>query len=336
MTFRRVDAHDPTQFDPWYEVLAQCHRHDSDGASSSWQPAEIRARASDNGSGNVWHMLAHTDGDRVVAISWLEVNDVDNTHTVRGSFFVRPDVRRLGHGRRAIAETEQYARELGRREVVISASEGRHNLGAGPNRSFAPRLGYTLLDEAARRDISWPRPTGELDRLEAQWLPRSSGYRIESWPAPSPDTALDDLAYLAGIMPVEAPRGELEIEPEEWDAERFRAYEQRADNMGRHLFVAVARHEASGRIVAFSQLTCSRTQPDTAYQWDTLVTRAHRGHKLGALMKIANMRQLERSGLPTERITTFNSVANAPMISVNDELGAEVAGAYVDWRKVFS
>jgi hypothetical protein len=77
----------------------------------------------------------------------------------------------------------------------------------------------------------------------------------------------------------------------------------------------------------------SRDQPQTAYQWDTLVIRHHRGHRLGGLLKIATMRLLEEGRYPTEKITTFNSVLNAPMIAVNEALGARIAGAMVAWRK---
>jgi hypothetical protein len=45
------------------------------------------------------------------------------------------------------------------------------------------------------------------------------------------------------------------------------------------------------------------------------------------------MRLLEAGRYPTKKITTFNSMLNAPMIAVNEALGAHVAGAIVAWRK---
>jgi hypothetical protein len=85
--------------------------------------------------------------------------------------------------------------------------------------------------------------------------------------------------------------------------------------------------------VGYSELTVSRDQPQTAYQWDTLVVRRHRGHRLGGLLKVATMRLLESGQYPTRKITTFNSMLNEPMIAVNEALGARVAGAMVAWRK---
>jgi hypothetical protein len=77
----------------------------------------------------------------------------------------------------------------------------------------------------------------------------------------------------------------------------------------------------------------SRDQPQTAYQWDTLVVRRHRGHRLGGLLKVDTMRLLEAGAYQTQKITTFNSKLNGPMIAVNEALGARVAGGMVAWRK---
>ncbi len=88
--------------------------------------------------------------------------------------------------------------------------------------------------------------------------------------------------------------------------------------------------------MGFSELTVSRERPAVAYQWDTLVTRPHRGHGLGALMKLANMDQLDASRYPTKTIVTYNAANNAAMIAVNDALGARVNGGIVTWRKVLN
>jgi hypothetical protein len=87
-------------------------------------------------------------------------------------------------------------------------------------------------------------------------------------------------------------------------------------------------------MAVLSELTVSRERPETAYQWDTLVMRAHRGHRLGALMKIATMRELEAGHYATTTIMTSNSSLNTAMIALNEQLGAYRAGGIVTWRKV--
>ena len=50
-----------------------------------------------------------------------------------------------------------------------------------------------------------------------------------------------------------------------------------------------ARHEATGRIVAFTEVVVPLGAPESAWQHDTLVMREHRGHGLGFAMKVANL-----------------------------------------------
>ena len=70
-----------------------------------------------------------------------------------------------------------------------------------------------------------------------------------------------------------------------------------------------------------------------AYQWDTLVLADHRGHRLGQLVKAANLRAL-RAGLPqVRRVVTWNAESNAPMLRVNRALGFEPVGRMVEWQK---
>lgn len=333
MTFRRIDATNAVDFDPWFDLLRRSEELRGDHPSEGWHPDEIRARAVRLDAPSVEHLVVHEHDGDLVALSSFEVDRDDNTHMVRVDFHVDPDLRRRGHGTRAVAEVETYARSLGRRELIIAPREGIDDLGRGANRSFAPRVGYTLHDEAARRDLAWPRPVGELDRLWDSWVGSSTGYDVRAWRAPTPDEHLAGLAHLMAIMPVEAPHGDLDVEEETWDADRMRAFEERTDAMSRDLYVAVAAREDTGQFVGFSHLTCSRLQPGTAYQWNTLVQRADRGHRLGGLMKVANLRQFAERGTPTRRITTFNSVTNTPMIDVNEALGARVGGAIVEWRK---
>ena len=126
---------------------------------------------------------------------------------------------------------------------------------------------------------------------------------------------------------------DIDVEAEHWDAARVRLHEATTDAMGRDLLVAAARHRASGELVGYSELTVSREQPQTAYQWDTLVVGRHRGHRLGGLLKVTTMRLLEAGGYRTKKITTFNAAMNGPMIAVNEAIGARVAGAMVAWRK---
>jgi GNAT superfamily N-acetyltransferase len=299
-----------------------------------WHPEEWRARSLDETAPKVHHLYAYgPTPDAPVAVGALEVTRDDNLHWIRGDLFVDPSHRRHGHGTAVLRALEARARELDRASLLINVIEGAHEIGAGPNRPFATARGYRVAEENVRRDLAWPRPIGELDRRWDEWSPHALDYEIVSWTKGTPAELVDGRAHLSSIMPTETPHVDLDVESERWDAARVRHHEETTDRMGRDLLVAAARHRTTGELVGYSELSVSREQPGTAYQWDTLVVRGHRGHRLGGLLKITTMRLLEAGDYATQKISTFNSVLNGPMIAVNEALGARVAGGMVTWRK---
>jgi GNAT superfamily N-acetyltransferase len=334
LNFSRIDPRDDALFDAWFGVLQRSERLRSNGENQGWHPDEWRARSLDETAPKVHYLYAYgVSPTTPVAVAALEVTRDDNLHWIRGDLFVDPSERRRGYGSVVLGELERCARALDRTSLLISVIEGSHEIGSGPNRLFAERHGYRLAEENVRRDLEWPRPDGDLDRLFDVWAPHALDYDVIAWNDGTPDELVDDYAFLSSIMPIETPHVDLDVEAEQWDAARVRSHEVTTDEMGRDLLVAVARHRASNVLVGFSELSVSREQPATAYQWDTLVVRAHRGHRLGGLLKIATMRLLESGNYATTKISTFNSVLNGPMIAVNEALGARVAGAMVAWRK---
>src|SRR6478672_10887907 len=76
-----------------------------------------------------------------------------------------------------------------------------------------------------------------------------------------------------------------------------------------------------GEPVGYSSLYLPRTRPEHAHQYDTLVLRAHRGHRWGAMLKVANLRQLERLPVPDIAARrwpdTYTAQGNAPMRAVS-------------------
>ena len=86
-----------------------------------------------------------------------------------------------------------------------------------------------------------------------------------------------------------------------------------------------------GRLVAFTDLQVPLAQPERAHQGGTLVLREHRGHRLGALMKAAVLRELAATMPEVRRISTYNSEDNTPMVAVNEALGFRPAGQLSTW-----
>jgi GNAT superfamily N-acetyltransferase len=332
--FARIDANDDAQFDAWFGVLQRSEQSREGERGQGWHPDEWRARSVDESAPRYFRLYSYGPAILApVAVGALEVTREDNLAFIEGNLFVDPSARRRGYGSAALGELEACARELGRPTLVIFVIEGAREIGTGPNRTFAAHHGYRVAEENVRRDLPWPRPDGELERRWQEWSPFATDYEIISWNDGTPEELVDARAHLSAIMPAETPHVDIDVEVEHWDAQRVRIHEETTDRMGRDLLVAAARHRDTGELVGYSELTVSREQPQTAYQWDTLVVRRHRGHRLGGLLKIATMRLLEAGGYDTKKITTMNSVLNTPMIAVNEALGAHIAGAMVAWRK---
>ena len=109
----------------------------------------------------------------------------------------------------------------------------------------------------------------------------------------------------------------------------MREYE--AANVARGRTVLSGGAVRDGRLVAFTDLHVPLEQPGRANRSGTLVLREHRGHHLGARVKIAVLRELAATLPEVRRISTYNSDANRPMVAVNEALGFRRAGALSTW-----
>ena len=103
---------------------------------------------------------------------------------------------------------------------------------------------------------------------------------------------------------------------------------------GRIVVEAVAWHEESGEMAAFTHVSVPAETPWIAYQDDTLVAKAHRGHRLGYRVKAAVSLALPQAapGVTVQR--TWNDETNEHMLRINRELGYEREGTLVEWQKV--
>ena len=59
---------------------------------------------------------------------------------------------------------------------------------------------------------------------------------------------------------------------------------------------------------------------------------AHRGHRLGLLVKIAMMQLVSEHEPDVRHIQTFNAHTNDHMVAINQQLGFRVVHVYRDWE----
>ena len=84
-------------------------------------------------------------------------------------------------------------------------------------------------------------------------------------------------------------------------------------------------------LAALTQLCTDDGTPGWAFQQITAVAKEHRGHRLGLLVKAANLQQLTGDDPGARRILTGNAGANKYMIAINEMLGFRVSDQYREW-----
>jgi RimJ/RimL family protein N-acetyltransferase len=170
------------------------------------------------------------------------------------------------------------------------------------------------------------------DALLAQARSYATGYTVLQWTSPMPDEHLAGCAVLEGKMSTDIPLDDLAWEPEAYDAERMRRRDAMIVGRGMRQYTSVARHDVTGELVGSTTLTRLATVPDHIDQWETIVLEEHRGHRLGLLLKIENLRFAVREEPQLRYVYTVNADSNAAMLRVNLALGFEPVRAWSEWQ----
>ncbi|MDG4822514.1 GNAT family N-acetyltransferase [Asanoa sp. WMMD1127] len=279
------------------------------------------------------------------AIAWLDDEPagfvemrlpfLENTGTADLTLDVLPDSRRRGVGRALLAWAEQTARTDGRKhligESVFALPGGDERPTAG--QAFARARGADLaLTDVRRRLVVETLDHAALDALFAAALPAAAGYSLVNWRDHVPDEFLADTAYLEGRLMSDAPTGDLAVEGLKMSSERLREEEAARARRGRRVYTTAARHDASGRLVAITSVDFNATVDWHVFQQITLVDPAHRGHRLGVLVKLANLRAVLAAEPALRVIDTWNAAVNSHMIAINEAMGFRPVDEWHSWQ----
>jgi GNAT superfamily N-acetyltransferase len=244
------------------------------------------------------------------------------TRENRGTGFVELLVaagsRRRGIGTALLAHAARQAEQAGRGLLM-----GGTRLGS-PGAEFAASVGAKPGLQDARRILDvGPELRARLPGLRADAEPRAAGYSIRRWTGATPEDLVDGVCVLFTTM-ADAPH-DAAYEPEVWDAARLRADEARAAARGTREYSIAAIHDETGDMAALTQVTVDPAgAPGWAHQQITAVTRPHRGHRLGMLLKVMMLEWLAEAEPQLRHIITYNAVPNQYMIAVNEALGHRV------------
>ena len=294
--------------------------------------------------------FVRVDG-RMVARSWIRCEQQDNLASALLHVDVLNDFTGRGIGRALMAHIEAAAVADGR-YVLMTFTEHPAGFDAdGPDVlkpvtgsgavpvsaravRFAQRAGYQLEQVERFSSLAMPPDPDLLDALEREALAKAEPYELISWTDHCPDEYVEQLAVLMSRMSTDAPTGGLSYEEETWDVARVRNVEETWKEAGNVSLVTAARHRDGGELAAYSVLELSPGKPWLANQDDTLVAASHRGHRLGMLVKIRNLRRLLADHPAVERVTTFNAAENDHMLAINIALGFRPAGWDGQWQRV--
>ena len=196
---------------------------------------------------------------------------------------------------------------------------------ANPEVQFLVKRGYRLQQVERGSRLTLP--------VAVEIPDPGPDYRVHFWTGRTPVEWREDMALLQTRMSTDAPTAGLE-EPEDiYTVERLLAVEEAHAASPRSDLIAVAEHVPTGRLAGFTVLSVPSETARAVHQDDTLVLREHRGHRLGMLLKLANLDRLQRERPGHPSVVTFNAEENRYMLDVNEALGFVPMGYEGAWRK---
>jgi GNAT superfamily N-acetyltransferase len=310
---------DVADIDAWVELT-----NATSSADTPWNRPQTRAMA----VGRFRHgwdgevdtpYLARVDGV-VVGSGAISASEYDNLDLAWVLVEVHPEHRRHGSGTVILDVLLDEARRRGRKIIAAVGWESEAADGFAARHGFAKKLS-SINRRQVLADIDW----SELDKRYDAALPHAADYVLERWSVPTPVERLDALAEMASAIN-DAPTDDLDYEDEVFTAGRMAAYETAMAGRGERLYRVVARHVPSAALAAQTVIVVSEEDPTWGDQHDTSVTRAHRGHRLGLLLKADMLRWLRDDEPQLKTVDTWNAESNDHMIGVNEILGYQVMG----------
>lgn len=318
-------------------------------AELPWTPAEYLPMCHEPGAPSRLFVVRDGSG-AVVAAGAYDTKTEPGTTNCWLSLGVRPDRQRRGIGTLLADHLEGVARADGRTQWKTYAVSGQVGPAEGPGYLPAPTgSGAVPEDEAAVRFLTgrgWR--FGQVNRISRLALPadpavvrelheRASsaagpGYRVHTWTGPTPERRLDGLALLQTRMSTDAPEGDMQEPEDVWTADRVRESEAQLATGPHTMLTLAVEHVESTTLAGFSQLKVPNDPARAVMQWDTLVLREHRGHRLGWLLKVVGIETVERDFPGRPSIVTFNAEENRPMLDVNEAVGFVGVGSEGIWE----
>ncbi|MCC9145170.1 MULTISPECIES: GNAT family N-acetyltransferase [unclassified Arthrobacter] len=303
-----LDLHDDV-------VMADAYRIECAATQSvrtGWTPLVKEARFLAWRTPNGWrnHVIGAWHGTTLLGFA-AGMNSADTPDTTWIFVWVDPAHQNAGVGS-ALARAAEDASPTSTTRFVASAYRSTPAEIDAFTRNFACPLGYSpatteTVVELVLRDSQLAGPT------------TAPGYEISTYVNGVPEHFREQVGQIKGLVDAEAPNGELgwgetTVSPEEY-AEEMNLWVAQ----GSTVFESIAVDEA-GNVAAWTCLVAAADPERPAQIEGTLVVSAHRGHGLGAAVKLASLQRASETG-NVSKVRTSSDDRNVWMRSINTRMG---------------
>jgi GNAT superfamily N-acetyltransferase len=297
------------------------------------------------------------DEDAIVARGYYETEPGDDPQTAWLHVDVRPSHRHRGLGSAMVSWLHGVAATDGIRKAIVyapsadadaAASDAAASADSAGDRIPAPTgfgslpadntevrllLGNEYRLEQIVRGSRLELPVDVGSQLAESVAATAPDYLLHYWIDRTPERWREDMAMLRQRMSTEEPSAGLEEPEDVWTVKRLIAEEERNESSPRTFLVAAIESVASGHLIGFTTVSTPAEIHRSVAQEDTLVLPEHRGHRLGTLLKLANLDHLQRERPGHPSVITFNAEENRHMLNVNEAVGFVPIGYEGAWRK---
>jgi len=294
--------------------------------------------------------LARVDGT-IVGRGILSWSTEQGTNVSWVFVEIRRDFRNRGIGGTMLDRLEALALESGRSviqtDAIHTSAGGGERIqpptgfgdipAADPGARFLLQRGYRLEQIGRISFLDLPVDPDLLAAYRAEAEAKAGpNYRIVTWIGLTPERWRADIAYLNNRMSVDEPTAGLEVDEETWDEARVVKKDESEIAGGRPMLVTAVEHVPSGKLVGLNELSVATDRTRPVGQETTLVLSEHRGHRLGMLLKVANLQELANLAPEAPLVFTFNAEENRYMLNVNEAVGFRAVGYDGAWKKSVS
>ena len=200
---------------------------------------------------------------------------------------------------------------------------------------FLLARGFALEQVARMSRLELPADRGALRRrFVGASADAGVDYRVHYWSGRTPPEHLLQVADLRGRLATDAPQGGLEPDTSPWTAARVRAEDDNFETGPRTRLTALVEYQPTGEAAGYTELDVPAQNTRAVIQGDTIVLQEHRGHRLGMLLKTANLLRLEEVSPGHPAVLSFTAEENRHMLQLNDMLGFVPWGYEGAWKKL--